>query len=68
MSINSFPPKLKKYLLDLSALSVRQQRHITTPVVKWRGAVVELEKQLFGGRWGLKRRGGWLVVEGQQWR
>jgi hypothetical protein len=30
---------------------------------KRRGAVVEVEKQLFGGRWWLKRRGGWPVAE-----
>ncbi len=46
--------------------SVQRQRRITTTAGERRGAVVELEDQLFGGRQRLKRRGGQSVAEGRQ--
>ncbi len=38
--------------------SVWRQRQLTTMAGKRQGVVVELEEQLFGGHWQLKRHGG----------
>ncbi len=48
--------------------SVRQQRWIMMTAGERRGAVVELEEQLFEGGRRLKRHGGRSVAEGQQRR